>query len=75
MISERVLVCEEQSRLTRQWGEGSTTFSSALSKLSKVIGTVSKPEYDRWLADIEKERLAVNSARHALECHRREHGC
>jgi hypothetical protein len=75
MISDRVLVCEEQSRLTRRWGEASTTFSSALRKLATAIGTVSKPEYDRWLAEVEENRLALNNARHALECHRREHGC
>jgi hypothetical protein len=68
-------ICAERHRLTKVWDEALSEFSRAVNSLSDSIGTLTKDEYDKRLANVERIRLTMNNAQRMLDLHRRAHHC
>ena len=67
--------CEEKLKLLTIYQSAVTRYQAAAEDLDLTRGKVSKTEYDRLFAACDTARMASESARKALERHRREHDC
>ena len=55
--------------------EATKVFSDLIGEWTAKIGTMSKPDYNVLLREVEESRLAMDNARARLESHIKEHGC
>jgi hypothetical protein len=66
---------KQLSWLLVAWQKASEAYSSALAVLSRKIGVVPRPEYQRLAEAAEKARRDALEAKAKLEKHTTEHGC
>jgi hypothetical protein len=69
------LPCAEKLQLLTIYQSAVTKYQAATEDLDLTRGKVSKMEYERLFAACDAARMASESARKALERHRREHDC
>jgi hypothetical protein len=68
-------VCDEKSRLTREYNAATETFSRSVAELLEKMGVVPKEEYERLQRVSEEWRVHSEQARLALEQHIAAHRC
>jgi len=68
-------LCEEKSRLLREYNSATTDFSRAVQVLNTRLGVLSKDEYDKLKQFSDESRLRSEQARLALERHVSTHKC
>jgi hypothetical protein len=68
-------LCDEKQRLRILYSQAVEIHCSAVDGMLQARGRVSKQEYDRLLTVRDEAKRVLNSARLALDQHKREHGC
>jgi len=69
MFRTETLICAERNRLAEEYDSCVNRFRVAVSALKNLLGA----EFDRAYETSEKQRIAVERARLALDRHRAEH--
>lgn len=69
------VMCEEKSRLAREFSIAADRYSAAVTQLHARLPVSPKNEYDRLKFVAEAARLASEAARMSLEEHAAAHGC
>jgi hypothetical protein len=70
-----LLVCDEKTSLRSAFQYASESYSRAIVKLTKSIGTASDVNYSKLHHAAERARRLSIEARDRLERHIAEHGC
>jgi hypothetical protein len=71
MLRTETLICGERYRLAEEYDTCVDRFRVAVSALKNLLGS----EFDRAYETSEKQRVAVEKARLALDRHRVDHRC
>jgi hypothetical protein len=71
----REVVCPEKARLVTEYEKATRAHSKKLAELQKVMGTISKPDYDERFRTTEVLQQQALAAHELLEHHVRTHGC
>jgi hypothetical protein len=71
MVRTETLICAERNRLAEEYDTCVNHFRLAVSAFKNLLGA----EFDRAYETSEKQRIAVEKARLALDRHRAEHRC
>jgi hypothetical protein len=67
--------CKEKTELLFAYSDATRTYCEAVTELHDKMGKIGVDEYHRLHRMGEEARLAVETARVALELHVGEHGC
>jgi hypothetical protein len=67
--------CEKKRVLFETYQQATATYSDAVAKLQRMMGTMERPEYDALYQMTEALRLNATAAREALNDHVALHGC
>ena len=70
-----MLGCDEKTNLRSAFQSASESYSRAVVKLSRSIGTAANSNYDKLHRAAEQARRVSIEARDRLERHIAEHGC
>jgi hypothetical protein len=68
-------VCPEKSRLVTAYEKATRAHADKLAALQKVMGTISKSDYDDRYRAAEVLQQQAMAAHELLEQHVRTHGC
>jgi hypothetical protein len=71
MLPTETLTCADRNRLAEEYDACIDRFRVAVSALKHLLGA----DFDRAYQTSEKQRVAVEKARLALDRHRAEHRC
>jgi hypothetical protein len=67
--------CSEKTRRLVEWQDAMNGYSKAVADLSRRMGVVRRPEYERLSQAAEDSRKIAIKAKANLDAHTREHGC
>jgi hypothetical protein len=67
--------CLTRTTLLTAWQSAADLYFQAVAELSKRIGIVPKPEYDKLTKAAEIARKQALEAQASFEIHTKEHGC
>jgi hypothetical protein len=67
--------CPTKSKLLTAWQDAAAGYSKTVAELSRKVGVLSKPEYERLKKAAEIARSASMQAQADLEAHVQDHGC
>ena len=67
--------CSEKTRCLVEWQDAMNAYSEAVAELSRRIGVVRRPEYERLSQAAEDARKIALKAKTDLDAHTRQHGC
>ena len=67
--------CEEKHRLRVLLNAAAKHYAATVNDANLSRGKTSKEEYDRIQAVVDEARKTAEAAHHALEQHKKEHGC
>jgi hypothetical protein len=71
----RFVICEEKTRLVREYREATAAFSEAVKELRRRMGTSPKEEYKHLQRIANQALLKSEQTRYSLEQHIDTHGC
>jgi len=75
MVDAWKVSCPTKASLIAEWQNATELYSKAVAELARLMGTVSRPEYDNLSARAENARHRANDAKKRLESHIAEHDC